>query len=69
MALTAPLSAYKKKTWLIWMAVLAGFAAYCVYDGYFNDNFKAKHSSTRVSRTARWPSTRRRRLIFSVLRH
>lgn len=44
MAITAPLSRYKKNRCLIWMAILTGFAAYCVYDGYFNDVFKANHS-------------------------
>jgi len=44
MAITAPLSKYKKQTYLIWMAILIGFGVYCVYDGYFNDGFKAKHS-------------------------
>jgi hypothetical protein len=44
MALIAPLSKYKRNTHLIWMAVLIGFAAYCVYDGYFNNGFKDKHT-------------------------
>ncbi len=44
MAITAPLSKYKKQTYLIWMAILIGFGVYCVYDGYFNDDFKVKHS-------------------------
>jgi hypothetical protein len=44
MALTAPLSKYKIKTNLIYMAVLVGFAAFCVYDGYFNQAFMEKHS-------------------------
>jgi len=46
MALIAPLTKYKKNTCLIWMAVLIGFAAYCVYDGYFNEDFKGKHTTT-----------------------
>jgi hypothetical protein len=45
MALISPLSKYKKNTYLIWMAVLIGFAAYCVYDGYFNENFRDKHTT------------------------
>ena len=45
MALVAPLSKYKIKTFLIYMAVMVGFAAYCVYDGRFNESFKEKHSS------------------------
>jgi hypothetical protein len=44
MAITAPLSRYKKQTYLIWMAILIGFGVYCIYDGYFNDSFKTKHS-------------------------
>jgi len=44
MALVAPVSKYKVKTFLIYMAVLVGFAAYCVYDGYFNASFKEKHA-------------------------
>ena len=44
MALVAPLSKYKIKTFLIYMAVMVGFAAYCVYDGHFNESFKEKHS-------------------------
>ena len=34
MAIVAPVSKYKVKTYLIYMAVLVGFAAYCVYDGH-----------------------------------
>ena len=44
MALAAPLSKYKRNTYLIWMAVMVGFAAYCVYDGYFHQEFIKKHS-------------------------
>ncbi|MGA2324446.1 MAG: hypothetical protein ABSG22_11430 [Sedimentisphaerales bacterium] len=44
MVLVAPLSKYKIKTFLIYMAVMVGFAAYCVYDGHFNESFKEKHS-------------------------
>jgi hypothetical protein len=44
MAIVAPVSKYKVKTYLIYMAVLVGFAAYCVYDGHFNDAFREKHS-------------------------
>jgi hypothetical protein len=46
MALIAPLSKYKRNTYFIWMAVLVGFAAYCVYDGCFNENFIKKHTGT-----------------------
>ncbi len=44
MALIAPLSKYKRNTCLIWMTVLIGFATYCVYDGYFNNKFRDKHT-------------------------
>jgi len=44
MALIAPLSKYKRNTYFIWMALCVGFAAYCVYDGYFNDDFIKKHT-------------------------
>ena len=45
MALVAPLSKYKKKTFIIWMAVCLGFAAWFTYDGYFNKAFIEKHTS------------------------
>jgi hypothetical protein len=44
MAIVAPVSKYKVKTYLIYMAVMVGFAGYCVYDGYFNKAFIEKHS-------------------------
>jgi len=44
MALAAPLSKYKKKTFIIWMVACIGFAAWFAYDGYFNDNFIDKHT-------------------------
>jgi hypothetical protein len=44
MALVAPVSKYKIKTFLIYIAVLVGFAAYCFYDGHYNESFKEKHS-------------------------
>ncbi len=46
MALEAPLSKYRKNTLKIWMAVCVGFAVYCTYDGFFSENFKAKHSDS-----------------------
>lgn len=36
MALEAPLSKYKKKTYLIFMAFCIGFAMLCLYDGYLS---------------------------------
>ena len=44
MALTAPASKYKIKTYLIYMAVLVGFGAWLFYDGYYNQSFIEKHS-------------------------
>jgi hypothetical protein len=44
MALVVPVSKYKVKTFLIYMAVLVGFAAYCFYDGHYNQSFIDKHS-------------------------
>ena len=45
MALVAPLSKYKKKTFLIWMGICIGLAAWFVYDGYFNETFISKHTT------------------------
>jgi hypothetical protein len=36
MALTAPLSRYKKKTFIIWMAACVVFGAFFLYDGYLS---------------------------------
>jgi hypothetical protein len=44
MALTAPVSKYKIKTYLIYMVVMVGFAAWLFYDGYYNQAFIEKHS-------------------------
>jgi hypothetical protein len=44
MALVAPVSKYKIKTFLIYMAVLVGFGAYCYYDGHYNQSFIDKHT-------------------------
>jgi hypothetical protein len=44
MALIAPLSRYRRNSFLIWMAVLVGFAAWFAYDGYFNQKFRDKHT-------------------------
>ncbi len=46
MALEAPLSKYRRNTLKIWMAVCIGFAVYCTYDGFFSENFKAKHTDS-----------------------
>jgi hypothetical protein len=44
MALTAPLSRYKKKTFIIWMAVCIALAIWFTYDGYYNKAFIEKHT-------------------------
>ena len=44
MTLIAPLSKYKKKTFIIWIVVCIGLAAWFAYDGYFNQNFIEKHT-------------------------
>jgi hypothetical protein len=45
MALVAPLSKYKKKTFLIWMGLCVILAAWFTYDGYFNEKFISKHTT------------------------
>ena len=44
MALVAPLSKYKKRTYLIWIAVCLIFSVWFAYDGYFNSKFIDKHT-------------------------
>jgi hypothetical protein len=44
MALTAPFSKYKRNSFLIWMAAILAFTAYCVYDGYYHQEFIKRHS-------------------------
>jgi hypothetical protein len=44
MVLVAPASKYKIKTFLIYMAVLVGVAAWFFYDGNYNQAFIEKHS-------------------------
>lgn len=43
MALVAPVSKFKIKTYIIYIVAVLALAAYCVYDGYFNQSFKDKH--------------------------
>jgi hypothetical protein len=45
MALIAPLSKYKKKTFLIWIGLCIGLAAWFTYDGYFSEKFISKHTT------------------------
>ena len=44
MAIEAPLSKSKKTNFKIYIAVCIGLAIYCMYDGYFNETFKKKHT-------------------------
>ncbi len=44
MAIVAPVSKYKIKTNLIYIAVCLAFAAWLAYDGYLNKSFIEKHS-------------------------
>jgi len=45
MAIEAPLSKFKRSGLIIWMVVCIAVGAYCAYDGYFNEKFKAKHTN------------------------
>lgn len=45
MAIEAPISKFKKNTFMIWIAVCIGAAVYCAYDGYFNEDFRSKHTN------------------------
>ena len=44
MAVEAPLSKFKKNNLKIYIVVLVIFAVWFGYDGYFNEDFKEKHS-------------------------
>jgi hypothetical protein len=44
MSIQAPLSSYKKKNLVIWIAVLAGVGAWFWYDGHYNQKFIDKHT-------------------------
>ena len=44
MAIEAPLSKYKRNSFLIGIAICVGLGAWCLYDGYLNKAFaEAKH--------------------------
>jgi len=45
MAIEAPVSKFRKNGLILWMVVCIGVAIYCVYDGYFNEKFKTKHTN------------------------
>lgn len=44
MAIVAPLNKYKVKTYLLYIAVMVGFAAWLFYDGNYNQAFREKHA-------------------------
>ena len=44
MAVVAPLSKYKRNNILILIAIMLAAAAYCIYDGHYNEDFIAKHT-------------------------
>ena len=43
MAIEAPLSKFKKNNLKVYIAICIVFAAWCAYDGYFNDEWIAEH--------------------------
>jgi hypothetical protein len=45
MSAEAPYSKFKKQNFIIGIVLLLVFGAYCMYDGYFNDKFKEKHTT------------------------
>lgn len=44
MAIEARISKFKRNGLILWIVVCIAVAAYCVYDGYFNETFKTKHT-------------------------
>jgi len=46
MAIEGPVSKYKKNTLKIWIAVCIVGAAYCAYDGFYNEKFIDKHTDS-----------------------
>lgn len=45
MAVVAPFSQYKKTNFKIYIVMLAAFAVYFAYDGYYNQTFIRKHTN------------------------
>jgi hypothetical protein len=45
MAIEAPISKFKRNGLILWIAACMAVAAYCAYDGYFNEKFKTKHTN------------------------
>jgi len=44
MDIVGPVSGHKKNTLILYMVMLVGFGLWCLYDGYFNKDFIAKHT-------------------------
>jgi hypothetical protein len=44
MAFVAPLSKYKRNTYLIWIGICIALAGWFIYDGFFNQKFISKHT-------------------------
>jgi hypothetical protein len=45
MAIVAPISRYKKTNLKIYICICVALAAWCIYDGYFNESFKTKYAN------------------------
>ena len=45
MAIIAPISRYKKTNLKIYICICVALAGWCIYDGYFNENFKTKYAN------------------------
>ncbi len=48
MAIVAPASKYARNTGIIIALVVIGFGLYCIYDGYYNQEFIEKHTKEGV---------------------
>ncbi len=44
MTIEAPISKFKKNNLKIYIVVLVAFASWCVYDGYFNEEWEKKYT-------------------------
>jgi hypothetical protein len=45
MAVEAPYSRYRKTNCILYIIIILGAAAWCTYDGYFNESWIAKHTN------------------------